>query len=251
MPPVASLPYPLVSDVTRRVRAIINDMGAITGVAGNIFADTQPYVFEYCQAAYEKLQKVLVRNGYETPKKEFILAGIAPVASPNAGTQVFISQNGYNDGATNHASPALPPDLLMPIRLWERWTGSVCEFAPMNSVIDALPSRWQYAYLAEWQWRQDCLFFVGATQTIDVRMEYKQFFPALAALNQQLQIRDSINAMAYLTAALWVEGKNPAQAEIWKDRADEEIGDLLAPTQQMKSRQNPRREPYGGYIWRR
>lgn len=254
MPGVGTTAYPLVSDISQRVRAICNDMGTTTGVAGNLFADTEPYVIPLIQTAYERLRKILTRNGYEANKVETILTPILPVVSPDPGVQVVITEDGYNNGTTDYATPALPSDLIIPVRIWVRPTGSTSRFLEIFSVIDALPSIQQGSYLEEWQWREDGLWFTGATQSMDARMEYKNTFVPLTTLSQAVLIRDSTAAMAYLTLVVFAEGRGtmqPQTLEDWKNHAEEEIDILLAPTQQMKARQNPRRIPYGRSIWRR
>src|SRR6185312_1373116 len=132
-----------------------------------------PYSFVLLNASYRELFAILRKNGWETAKKEIILASVPEMTVLDPGLQVQVNFDGSNNGSGNFGSPFLPPDLIVPLRLWERQSGTVNCYVPMDPVMDSLPSVQQGSYLKFWQWRQnDGLYFCGATQNIDVRMEY-------------------------------------------------------------------------------
>lgn len=250
--PITTTPYPTCETVLQLIRAAINDMGTATGAAGNLFSDVQPYSFILLQAAYRELFAILRKNGWETAKKEIILSAIPAVTSPDPAIQVLIGYNGTNNGSGNFANPALPVDLIIPTRLWERITGSLASFCPMDPVMDSLPSCQQTSFLRYWQWRQnDGLYFVGATQSIDARLQYAALPNTLAVAADQVMIIGGENALAYMTAGLFAFARGSQQSEACLDLADKFIGTLLAPVMQQKQRLNYRRRPYGGACWQR
>jgi hypothetical protein len=250
--PVLTTPYSLAGDVTKLIRAAINDMGTSSGVAGNLFSDTQPYTFILLQSAYRELFAVLRKNGWETAKAEIILSTVPLVTSPDPGIQVLVSFTGSNNGTNNFANPFLPPDLIIPTRLWERQTGSLSQFCPMDLVMDSLPSLQQGSSLRYWQWRQnDGLYFCGATQNVDVRMQYASLPNILTLVADPVMIIGGENALAYMTAGLFGFARGSAQSEACLNLADRFIGDLLAPVMQQKQRVNYRRRPYGSGCWTR
>jgi len=250
--PVSTAPYPSAELVLNLIRAAINDMGTATGVAGNLFSDVQPYTFVFLNSAYRELFAVLRKNGWETAKKEIILSTVPLVTSPDPGIQVVVNFDGCNNGTSNFPTPFLPPDVIIPLRLWERITGTVAQFSPMDPVMDSLPSLQQSSYLKYWQWRQnDGLYFCGATQNIDVRMEYASIPEPLSDTTSQVMIIGGENALAYMTAGMFAFSRGSQQSEACLDLADKFIGTLLAPVMQQKQRENYRRRPYGGSCWLR
>lgn len=251
--PVTTTPYATAETVLELIRAAINDMGTSTGAAGNLFANTQPYVFPLLNSAYRELVAILRKNGWETAKKETILRSVPAVASQDPGIQVVINYTGSNNGSGNFANPYLPPDLCIPLRLWERQSGTLVSYIPMDPVMDALPSIPQTSYLKYWQWRQqEGLYFVGATLNIDIRLEYAATVPnVLTQSTDPILILGGENALAYMTAGLFAFARGSQQSEACLDLADKYIGNLIAPIQSQKQRLNYRRRPYGGSRWQR
>src|SRR5947209_6909085 len=137
--------------VLNLARSIVND--AAQGIQGDILADSQPYTFVYLNSAYQFLQDELANNGVETFKKEVILSSVTPVANNDPATQVFIYDQGYNDGGITHALPSLPQDMIIPLRLWERQSSTINMFSPMVKVNDSLPSTSKGSYNQVWEWR--------------------------------------------------------------------------------------------------
>src|SRR6185312_14923735 len=178
-PQQPTIPYPTAEQVLRLVRVFCLDAG-IT-IDGDLLSDTATYTIPILQAAYEYVQQELGNRGFETPTKETVLLNLTPVpaAVQGPGTQVFIDWTQYFDGENQNASPVLPQDCIVPVRLWERPNGSVLRFVPMGVANDGLDSLPQYTYLRQWEWRDDKLYMIGSTQAQDLRMRYKALLPAL------------------------------------------------------------------------
>jgi hypothetical protein len=60
----------------------------------------------------------------------------------------------------------------------------------------------QGAYLRLWEWREDKINLIGATQSITVRIRYEKVLPMLALGTDPVQIRSATDPMAFATAAL-------------------------------------------------
>src|SRR6185437_11288095 len=97
---VGSTSYATAEAVLNLTRSIIND--AAVDLSGDIFSDDQPYTFPLLNSSYQAIQDELAVNGVRTLERETILLNITPAAVIDPGTQVFIYDQGYNDGATNH-----------------------------------------------------------------------------------------------------------------------------------------------------
>src|SRR5208283_1883812 len=103
------------------------------------------------------------------------------------------------------SSPQLPSDCLMPHMLWERATPNTTDtFVPMEKfmsgggMLNLQPS----SYLRLWEWREDKINLIGATQSITVRVRYEKVLPILTLGTDPVQIRSATDALGYATAAL-------------------------------------------------
>jgi hypothetical protein len=242
MPIVGSSSYSTAEYVLNLARSLINDTG--DSLAGDILADELPYTFVYLNSAYRYLQDELAANGVRTFEKEIILSGIAPVSTVDPGTQVFIYDQGYNDGTTNHATPALPSDMRIPLRLWERQSGTVAAFCEMCPANDGLPSVAQGSTLCYWEWRTDGIYMVGSTRTNDIRMRYAAYLPELSDGTSTVQIRGAENALAYLTIAEFSAARGSPLAEDYREQAAEFIVQIIDYTVRQKQRGRHRRIPH-------
>src|SRR6202041_4159160 len=93
----------------------------------------------------------------------------------------------------------------MPHVLWERIaanTGDV--FTPMEkftsggAMLNLQPS----SFLQLWEWREDKINLIGATQSSTVRIRYEKVLPVLTLGTDPIQIRSATDALGFATAAL-------------------------------------------------
>lgn len=252
MPAVLTTPYDTSEDVMNLARALGNDMQS-GSIAGELLADTQPYVPIYLNKAYRDLQRDLTAAGIETLAKEIIITGLPAVVSPDPGVNVSMSFTGFNNGTTNTALPALPADLLGPLRLWERPTGTQSQFVPMTNRLDGLPSITQSSCLKWWQWLQDQLVMIGSLQQNDIKMRYNQRLPALVLSPQPspVLIINGIDALAWRVVELFCGARGGEAAEEAKEGYAEEKARLMSPTTKRRQRAVARRHPWGGRRSRR
>jgi hypothetical protein len=89
--------------------------------------------------------------------------------------------------------------------LWERATCKTTDvFAPVEKctsgggMLNLEPS----TYLRLWEWREDKVNLIGATQAITVRIRYEKVLPLLTLGTDPVQIRSATDPLGFATAAL-------------------------------------------------
>jgi hypothetical protein len=92
------------------------------------------------------------------------------------------------------------------------------------------------SFLQLWEWREDKINLIGATQSITVRVRYEKILPILTLGTDPIQIRAATDALGFATAALAIDLLGTAQTAI-----EELINRYIRP-EQTKGR---RRKPYG------
>lgn len=214
---------------------------------GALFND--PFLIPYTNSAYRKLQRALAMTGTATFRVDDVFLTVAGVSTPDPSVQVVISD------AT--APPnQLPPDLLEPLKLWERQAGSSDNFSPMqdDTYQGGLPSRTQSGALLEWEWRQDELCFVGALSDVEIRLRYRASLSDIVDGTSTILIRNSQDCLAYYTAAMAAGARGSPQAEQWASAAEDALENLISGATRQQQDRPRRRRAYGynqgGRGWR-
>lgn len=186
MPVVPTTAYSQAEDALNLARALVNDS------AGAVFTDA--LLMPFLNSAYRGLQRELAENGVSVLAEQ---QDLSLAADPTTGvTPTEIS---------DVSSPQLPTDCLMPHMLWERATANTTDvFVPMEKftsgggMLNLQPSN----YLRLWEWREDKVNLIGATQAITVRIRYEKVLPVLTLGTDPVQIRSATDPLAFATAAL-------------------------------------------------
>ena len=232
-----------------RVRVIIND-SEIAG--GDVLTDSAPFSFEILNGGFERVQSELVAIGDETFNVQTWLIGlpVMPTVDPEArlviddtGTHI-IYPNGT--GNANQNSPALPDDMVVPLRLWERQNGTANFAPPMKQPNGGLVALDQQLFLVDWEWKTDGLRFRGAMQSQDVRLEYRKQLPKLVAPTDPVPIRGVLNAAAYHASVIFTESRGGMVAPQFKLAAQEEMVLAQKDIVRRRQRKQVRRRPYAG-----
>jgi hypothetical protein len=235
--------YPIAEDVMNDSRALINDMIRQTG--GSILTDTAPFSVPMLNISIRKTQRYLANNGLlSNVVDNSILASIPVVGNQDPGTQVYISALGYNSGTQMFSQPVLPPDLILPLSLAQRQSGSGAQFTPMEPAKGPLMSRIPGPYFGEWEWRNDAINMVGCTNVMDIRVRYEARLPRIsptANLTQTtINIRDGEDALTSGVVMVYSFSRGAAQrAEakaIWKEDCDELINRYVRKDQRIAVR---------------
>jgi hypothetical protein len=185
MPVLPTTAYSQAEDALTLARALVND------ASGAVFTDT--LLMPLLNSAYLGLQRELAENGVrvlmEQQDIELDLVGTTGVT---------------NTEISDVSSPQLPTDCLMPHVLWERATANTGDvFVPMEKftgggMLNLQPS----GYMRLWEWREDKINLIGATQSVTVRVRYEKGLAALVLGTNSVQIRSATDALGYATAAL-------------------------------------------------
>ena len=216
-----------------RARAYVND--AYQGGAGRILTDTAPFTVEYLNGALENLQDEL--RDYESItliKDNYIMSPINALPATNPALQINVSFTGYFDGANQNALPTLPSDMLVPIFLWERITGSNLPFTEMEQPQGGLPSYYQGQSLRFWEWRTDAIWMMGSQSTEDLRLRYlAQLLPLAPATptnpftNVSIVIQASVESLAHLVAYRYARARGSQMGMLFKQDADSAMRSIM------------------------
>ena len=114
--------------------------------------------------------------------------------------------------------PDLPPDLIEPLELYERTSGSQYSFILMRRTeflpVDQVPT----AYFIYWQWEGEVINFIpgGATGDIDVELHYmRSIFKPVASSTDLISMINAKTFLTYRNAALCAQfiGENKERAD--------------------------------------
>lgn len=118
-------------------------------------------------------------------------------------------------GIGDVGQPALPAGLVEIQELWEQVGSSTVSYVPMTRVEFIPLTMVQSAQLQYWAWIGEKIQLLGATNTINVKIEYIQsvFFP-ITNENTPINMINSKSFLKYRTAGLCAEfiGENPTRA---------------------------------------
>lgn len=245
MPVVTTSPYPSAEEVLQATRVLIND--AALSISGDVLNDDQPYVFPLLEECYEDLQDTLIAAGVNTYNKYGYITQIPVVANADPTIQILISYTGTYDGATNHATPTLPIDMLEPLELWERQTivsgVNTNPWIPMVQASDSISSRGQFARFTIWDYEDDVILLPGATQINDVKTKYLAYAPEITGPTSPILIARCKPALAALMAeAVCVSRGGLESAAVFKAKADMKIENIISRT--------ARKEQYSSFVRR-
>jgi hypothetical protein len=231
MPVVGTTAYNTAGQITALVRSLLND------AAGNLFTDA--VLLPYVNSGYRKAQRALANIQSGSFLTDNVLLVVAAVAEVDSSVQVSI---------TDATAPPnqLPPDLLVPVKLWERANLSSDDFMEMTDLTDhdGLPSEPQGQTLRYWEWRADGLYFLGATQDTQIRLRYQKSYPDLTDATSPVLIRNAQEALAYAAAAMAGAARGAPQAERWDAAAADALEDLIVCATQREQQTGRRRRPF-------
>jgi hypothetical protein len=176
---------------------------------GDIFADSQAYVLPTINLAWRKLQEKLDYSSHPRMRGDVDILNIPVAGSSDPATQQWINWVNFFDGVNLFTTPTLPQDFISPLRLYERLSGTTSGFQEMHPVTDGLPSRAKNTLNRLWDWREDAIYFVGATVPLDLRIQYEMFLPDLVVAgggfgSTIIPIMRAGRALSYYTAQLFV-----------------------------------------------
>jgi hypothetical protein len=230
MPVVPTTAYSQAEDALTLARALVNDS------AGAVFTDT--LLMPFLNSAYRGLQRELAENGVSVLAEQQDLELDSDPISGITSTEI-----------SDTSSPQLPTDCLAPHMLWERATANTADvFVPMEkftsggSMLNLQPS----TYLRLWEWREDKVNLIGATQSVTVRIRYEKVLPLLTLGTDPIQIRSATDPLAFATAALAARSRGArALAQDLLGAAQMATENLIERYVRPEQTKGRRRMPYG------
>ena len=210
MPPTP--PYDTVEMVLQSARVRLND--AIQSIGGDILTDTAAFTQQVINNAWRRLQEYLVDRGYSKFNEEQLFLNVPPWGSTDPGVFVGWNWSEYYDGVNVFATPVLPQDMISPLELFERVTGSNGIFLPMDQVFNGLPTAnpgtgpgARDSLNRLWEWRgqagEELIVMPGALNATDIRLRYAAYAPdfaygvGAAGWGQPVPLMRSLNAFAW------------------------------------------------------
>lgn len=172
-------------------QVVVEAQGLLNDLSGTFY--TFESLLPYLNKAYRELQDYYNLHGLKTTVDVSAL-----VAVPASTTQL--------------TTP--PADLLRPITLSERTPSSSEQFLEMDERSwepDEVPT----TRLRIWTWREESIWFLGATADRELRIRYVKSLGELTGVGSFVGIVNSKSALAARTAALGARyiGENPTRAE--------------------------------------
>jgi len=183
----------------------------------------------FLQEAYRDLSIELYLNGLPTTDKTIIL--------PN-----FMAGSTIIGPAT---TPAIPSDIVLPVKLWERDAG-----AQFEDFIEMLRKKWEPSYqpdqdLNYWLWQGQNLVFVGATANKDIRLDYEASLPMVESTSDTIGFINGEIYLAPKTAAYAAKSINRnAFAELKDGEAFVKLDKIIAANVKNQQAIPVRRRPY-------
>jgi len=220
----------------------------------------QLYSAAFCVQAINSAARFVARElklrGKTTLVEDEFLATIPAVLAQDPTQQVYLTFNGIAGNVTAEQAPALPANLVEPLKIWERPSGLVPppDLVPMRDVTDqgGLPKRLQGTRLREWEWRTDQLCFLGATVAIDIIMRFNAA-PNVFTVDQNgnltgmLADLDSLDATGFKASSYLLKKRGGITLAQEYDKETVALVEQLATSVTRTEQASPfRMKPFGG-----
>lgn len=267
IPPVNVAPRDSVNSVLNAARFRLNDkLASLYPFSGKILDEYQAGTQQAFNNGYRRLQNELKDAAIELFSDEIVIIGIPPVTNFDPSSTCSMSFTEFFDGTTYQNSPVLPKNLLIPLWMSERQSGTNLPFPPVNrpnmrNYVDGLPGNGKWIFNRAWEWRGEKIVFPGAMQTVDFRIRFRATLPFigdvgnLAWFQQDVPILDCGDALAWwvcyeFSVARMADGDvaegMAAVAETFKENAESATTLMMNQTAMKNQRTNVRQLPYGG-----
>jgi hypothetical protein len=255
--------FPTIEQIFNLVRVEINDAfkGATnTNGEGRIFVDTWSPTITHLNEAIDQFKRDLENSGVTTNRTEVFYTSLPPINSalglavPNPAAQQYMSFTGFWDGlGPIDTSIKLPTDLIIPLEIGSRNSGTSLTFGRMDPAPDGLPSMYQDYTLGMYEWRGDSIYFNGSIVTNDIRIRYEAGLAQIPVTQNPstfstytIGFLDSTQPLALYTAYIFCANKGPAGtgADLMA-RYKEAVSKICNRNTKMKQRTTYDRTPYG------
>jgi hypothetical protein len=256
-PPATVQVYPSIEEVLNLARTYLND--TVNNGAGLIFTDDQPFILPLINSAIATYQRDLWNRSVPTMIREVFFNSVPPINSangvgvPNPAVWQVLGYTGFNDGLNFTTTPALPSDLLVPLKLWYRSSNTDLTFSEVNETANGLQTLYQEGSLGDWEWQGDQIVWNGSINATDVRLRYlgtvtyyQDTTPPSAFPTTYIPFRDSVQALAYRVAYDFAASRTqPGGANDLLAQYQSTINGVVQRQVRRQQHVNYARDPYG------
>jgi len=248
--------FPTLDAVMQLVRSLVRDTFAGTGgQQGRIFTNDAAFTLPLLNDGIDWLNRELRNNGVTYPIRDgVVIFQIPPQAVQNdPAFFVSIGFDGYFDSQQMHGTKKLPGDLMQPLVLRQRVSGSNTNFAYMSEAMEGLITAFPQQNFGQWEWRDYQIWLNGSFQTMDLMLRYIAGQLPYSTLPADfsttiIHIQDCKTALANKMAQLYLERNNgdPGLAAAKEKAADKALDSMAEAYVRQQQTINRRRPSYGG-----
>lgn len=252
-----ALPYDTVSNVILTAKNRLNDeITTLAPVSGKILENTQAFTQQLVNTAWRKFQEYLANKGCVDFVQEDIVYSLPPTTNTDPASQVYINWFGYFDGTALQNTPVLPQNLMSPLKIWERQTGTQAQFIPMECMFDGIPTWQKCPRNALWEWRRESIYMPGSTFSMDIRLRYMTYLADFVDDNTnripwygtQVPVMRCQDPLSMFICAEIAETRDDLDAEKWRTKAELASNTFMNRDVKMKQRGNIRRQSRSGRL---
>ena len=142
LPPGAASIFDTVNSVLNAAKARLDDdIPSLAEISGKLLDKQIAYTQQLVNNAWRRFLEYCAARGLTILKQEVLISQFPIAASIDPAVPAWIDWFNCNDGTNLYAQPVLPPDLIIPLKIWERPSsqGTVFPRDPMELFIDGLP----------------------------------------------------------------------------------------------------------------
>lgn len=175
-PPPVQPPYDTLESVLNVARTRLND--AIASIGGDILTDTQPFTAVMTNSAWRKTQAYLSNLGFSRYKRKFFAYTMPVINSQDPAAETIWTWTYFYDATSYFVPPTvnvLPGDLIAPLKISERQSGTNQVYSPMQLAPDGLPEGIKMPWNRFFEWKNDAVYMPGSTFPMDLELEYAAY----------------------------------------------------------------------------
>jgi len=248
--PGTGFPYPTINEVMDIARARVNDMANDT--TGDLLSNDSPASQTYLTAAWKWYQGRCDTAGVQTFIKHVTIYGIPQRENDDVANEAWMNWAGCSDGVNQFESPVLPQDMISPKSVWRRKSQvqnagvvNTARFFLMEQATDGLPVLLDCNV---YDWRDDGLYFYGASFAQDWKFRYSAYRLPLDITKPDSQVPMMMceDCLGARVAFEFANSRGAAQAPAMEAWAETAFSTISQRATRIKGRQNIRRQGYSG-----
>lgn len=255
-------PYDTVYNVLSTTRTRLNDeLVTLYPVSGKLLENNSVFTQQTVNTAWRKMQEFLANLGYVRLTDEAQIHSLPAVTNPDPASQVSIGWFGYFDGTVQQSLPVLPLQLMYPLKVWERQSGSQGSFLTLENIFDGLPTWTKSPRNRFWEWRNEAIWMPGSTYLMDLRIRFVQYLPDFLDVQSNpgpLQVIGpwyqqvapmvrSLDAFSFFIAAEMAESRG-LEPQAWRAKGEAAAKLIMNRDAKAKQRGNIRRASRSGRL---